>query len=327
MMTNLEKAILATIVYADVLNRPLTGWEVFRYQGLSLEAPPRTVLDLILKTLENSQELGKFITQKNGFYFLKGRGKIVRERIARQKLADRKWKKTRKIIWWLQGIPYIRMVLVSGSLAMNNPGQESDIDLLIVTQAGRIWTCRALTTLFIHCIGQRRHQHLTKDRICLNHYITDQSLDIKHKSLYNAVSYAHLVPLLELDGLFYQNFQQANQWIQGRVLAAIPPRHALGLNLRKIRYSFFLNMTRKFKEKILNSWLGDWAEQALKNIQVRHIKKDPLTYKKGGRVIFNDRELEFHPDSPEKWILEKYNQKMQALDFPELGQEKDSGLL
>lgn len=65
----------------------------------------------------------------------------------------------------------------------------------------------------------------------------------------------------------------------------------------------------------------------MKKIQQARIKKDPLTHQSGGRVVFSDSQLEFHPNSPEKWILEKYNKKMKKLGFEELGQEKDSGLI
>ncbi|MCG2809108.1 MAG: hypothetical protein L6275_02090, partial [Candidatus Portnoybacteria bacterium] len=67
-------------------------------------------------------------------------------------------------------------------------------------------------------------------------------------------------------------------------------------------------------------------ELLLKRFQEGRIKKDPLTNQKGGRVFFNDEQLEFHPVSPEKLILEKYNQKIRQLRLSELGEEKDSGL-
>ncbi|MEA2113280.1 MAG: hypothetical protein U9P63_01305, partial [Patescibacteria group bacterium] len=192
-MTSLEKSILATIVYYDVLDRPLNAWEIFRYMIRRRKADKtrlfrsacNNTLNFVLDALENSLKLREIISQKNGFYFLRGREKIIKERIERQKIADQKWKKARKVIRFLQLIPFIRLVMVSGSLAMNNTKDRSDIDILIVSKFGRIWTCRGLTTLFIHLIGQRRHSNLTKNRLCLNHYLTDRSLKIPCKSLYN----------------------------------------------------------------------------------------------------------------------------------------------
>jgi len=343
-LLSLEKSIIATLVYYDVLNRPLTGWEVFKYlvrlrsiqeirsnpylegqtftEGLTLSRDPRNQtsnLDFVLEILEKSE----LVEQKNGFYFLKGRSKIVKQRIERQKIADQKWKKARRAIRFLQALPYIRLVAVSGSLAMNNTKEESDIDLLIITKAGRIWTCRALATLYFHLIGQRRHGNLTKNRFCLNHYITDSSLEIPWPSLYNAQTYAHLVPLWQKKGL-YHKFQKANKWI-GQYLV----NYSINQKgyLTRLESNQFLGLIRKFREWILDNWFGDLLEFFLKKVQEKKIKKEPLTFKSGGRVSFDDQQLEFHPDSPEKNILERYNQKMKELGLAELGNEKDSGLI
>jgi hypothetical protein len=121
----------------------------------------------------------------------------------------------------------------------------------------------------------------------------------------------------------YKRFQKANQWI-GNYLFFYPTSQKG--NLKKIKPNRLFNFLRKAGEFILDKKIGDGLEFLLKKFQERRIKKDPLTYQSGGRVVFNDKQLEFHPDSPEKRILEKYNQKMRQLGLIELGQEKDSGL-
>lgn len=315
-MTELEKSILATLAYYDVLNRPLTGWEVFRYL-VRYQEPVK--LKEVLGILENHQKIG----QKNGFYFLRGRSSLVNQRIERQKLADQRWKKARWVIRMLQSVPFIRLVMLSGSLAINNPRKESDIDLLIVTQAGRIWTCRAITTLLIHSLGQRRHGQLTKNRFCLNHYITTQSLKIPLFSLYNAQTYAHLIPAWQAEPGLYKNFQKANRWIKNYL--AFYPIIQKGYS-KRIKSCFFFSLFRKTREFVLDSKIGNGVEFILKKFQAHRIRKDPLTYQAGGRVIFNNQQLEFHPDSPEKETLEKYNQEMEALGLAELAHERDSGL-
>jgi len=328
-MTSLEKSILATIVYYNVLDRPLNAWEIFRYRINCCHEDNKTShnkenLESIFDTLENSLELKKIISEKNGFYFLHGRESIIKKRIERQKMADKKWKKTRRVIRFLQLIPFIRLVMVSGSLAMNNTKNESDIDLLIVSKFGRIWTCRGLATIFIHLIGQRRHDDLTKNRFCLNHYLTDHSLKIPFRSLYNSQTYSHLTPIWEeKPPLLYKQFQKANSWV-GDYLFLYPFTEE-GY-LRRIKTNRLLSFIRKTIESILDNRVGNALELLLKEFQKRRIAKDPLTNQKGGRVIFNDRQLEFHPVSPEKLILEKYNKKMRQLGLTEFGEEKDSGL-
>jgi len=344
-MTLLQKSILSTVVYYNTLDYPLTSFEVFKYlinplhiasfyysskktlkdfskTPLEINRFSEITLDNIIRNLEN-RELKKFIKEKNGFYFLEGREKNIRIRIKRQKIADQKWGKVRKIIYWLQIIPYLQMVAVNGSLALNNTYEESDLDLFIVVKNKRIWVTRFLITLFVQLIGKRRHKKLTKDRICLNHYVTDKSLEI-FGSLPNAEVHARMIPVLEVKKGIYREFQKANNWIKNYLVfwPKLEIKHS-----KNLKISSLLRDIAKIFEKCLNSKIGDLLEKLLKKIQERTIEKNPLTHKKGGRIIFNNNQLEFHPNSPEGKRLNKYNKTMIFLGQNKLGQEKDSGLL
>jgi predicted nucleotidyltransferase len=334
-MENLEKSIIATICYYDTLDYPLTGFEIYKYltnpSHKSLANQSRidnrkyiTNISFceILDVLENSSELKKIIQEKNGFYFLKSREKILPQRIKRQKLADQKWKKARKIIWLLQIIPYLRMIAISGSLALENTRKNSDVDLLIVTKAGRIWTCRTLITILITLLGKKHYKGKTRDRICLNHYITDKSLRIPFESLYNAQTYARLVNVYENNFLF-QQFQKENLWVKNYLVFWL---NAKAGNLRMIKKNKILVSFAKFSEAVLNNRAGNLIENTLGKWQEKRIKADPLFKKPGGRITADKNQLEFHPESHEVRIVKKFNQKMRDLGLSELANQKDSGL-
>lgn len=343
-MNLLQKAILSTIVYYNTLDYPLTSFEVFKYlvnplhvagfywlpksesktwKPVEVERFSEITLANVIKNLE-SKELKKFINEKNGFYFLRGRGKIVETRINRQKIADQKWKKAKKIIRLLQIVPYLRMVAVSGSLALNNTQKKSDFDLFIVIKNRRIWLTRFLITSFVQLMGKRRHKKFTEDRICLNHYVADKSLEIKFRSLYNAQTYAHMIPVLEIEWSIYEKFQKANRWIKD-YLVFWPEIEAEHLKVLKAN-SLFKSIA-KISEICLDNKFGNFLEKILKKLQKYSIEKNPLTHKRGGRVTIDDTQLEFHPDSPERKILDRYNKSMLYLGVKELSREKDSGLL
>jgi predicted nucleotidyltransferase len=326
-MENLEKSIIATICYYDTLDYPLTGFEIYKYltnpsQIMNRELITNVSFNKILDALENSSELRKIIQEKNGFYFLQGKEKILPQRIKRQKLADQKWKKARKIIWLLQIIPYLKMIAVSGSLALGNTRKSSDVDILIVTKAGRIWTCRTLITILITLLGKKHHKGKTRDRICLNHYITDKSLRIPFESLYNAQTYARLVNVYENSPLF-QQFQKENLWVKNYLVFWL---NAKARNLRMIKENKILVSFAKFSEIVLNNRAGDWIENTLGKWQEKRIKADPLFKKPGGRITADKNQLEFHPESHEVRIVKNFNQKMKDLGLPELANQKDSGL-
>jgi len=331
-LNNLEKAVLATIAYYDALDFPLTGFEVFEYlinpvrlisaenQFSEIEPINKIALKDVLGIL-NSRNLSFYLGEKNGFYFLKNKEHLIETRIMRQKISGQRWKKVRKIIKYLQIVPFIKMVAISGSLAMDNVKQESDIDLFIIAKNKRVWTTRFFTTLFFQIIGQRRYGKKIENRFCLNHYITDKSLKINFRSLANAQTYSHLVLVLEIEQGIYNKFQKQNDWIKDYLYAYHPQK----LNSqRKIKTGSFLRFFAKIREFILNSFLGLILEKILGFFQKKLIQRHYLNLKGRGRIIVDETQLEFHPDAQEAKILDKYNTNMLRLGFKT--QELDSGL-
>ena len=341
----LEKQILATIVYYDILNYPLTAFEVFLYlvnekksleHQQSLESRrksgrkdsitlPDFRQDSICHLLNNSEYLKKQISQKHGFYFLKEREKIVQQRLNRKKLADQKWKKAKKIFWIMQIAPFVKMILVSGSLAMGNSKNESDIDLIIIAKKGRIWTVRTFVTLLTSVLGIRRHGDKTRNKICLNHYITDKSLKIPFESLYNAQSYVHLVNIYNSkeDKKIFRRFQEENGWIK-KYACNYESSELSGF--RSIGRNKIFGLVSGFFEIILSGKFGNYLEKELSIIQSKRIKKDPLYKKSGGRITISDDQLEFHPDSHEANVIPEFNKRMKKLGLFEFGEQRDSGL-
>ncbi len=310
-LSDAEKAILRTIVYYDCLDYPLTleGLRSFSFKtgvgdGLELK-----------EAAKNLVKLGIIIKQSD-FYFLKNRRELVKIRAERNDLASDKWRKALKAIRRLRIVPYIRIIFASGSLALSNTAKESDLDVLIVAKHGRIWTSRFLIALLLSLLGVRRTRHdkIVSDKICLNHFITDRSLYIPRKSIYTAQLYARLVPILWEDEKLIDEFYEANSWIE----EYIPNFKIQMTNDKSISKSKIQDFIKRLGEKFLDTKLGDWFEKVLKKYQLRRINNYHLTHKPGGRVKADDESLEFHPDSPELKIIERYNQKMIELGFEDL---------
>lgn len=326
-MNYLEKSILKTIAYWDIFDWPLTSFEVWRYlvspRRLGLHTEDRYTLGEICEALA-AKELSKYARQTSGFWHLRDRDpSIVEKRIARELLADQKWKKLKRRAKWFQMIPYVRLIIGSGSMAAGNVAPESDWDLLVVTAAHRIWTARLLLTLFADMLGWRRKdERHTENRFCLNHYVTEHSLLINLPSLYNAQVYAHLIPIFG-EWQLYRSFQERNAWIKSYVahwpLAFIP-------HTKSIAPSPILQAIRRLGERLLNTKLGNRLEEKLGALQARKIAANPKTGAPGGRVSYSDAALEFHPDSKERTVLGALNRRLRDLGFPELADEKDSGL-
>ncbi len=328
-MIHLRNSILATIVYYDVLDFPLTLFEVHKY----LINPDRLSVNLVIGTIslgQTAEDLGGLVSSghigsKNGFYFLPGRDALYELRIEREKIAAQKWKKFLRIGKWFQAVPYLRAIFVSGSLAINNTAHESDFDILAVAKSDRLYTCRIFLSLAASLFGARRtrYEKNAPNKFCFNHYITDGNLNIKHESLYNAQTYVNLKPVLVRNDVF-NRFYIENIWLNKYVYNFKP---ADDFVLRNVSFNFLILGVARAGEFILNSPLGEKLEDWAKKYQQKRIKKNPATYESGGRVIFNDNELEFHPRSFEAFAIDKYNKGLKQLGIISYIEEKDSGLL
>ena len=325
-MSDLEKSILATIAFYDVLDRPLTGFEVFKYlikvKSSKLKVKSIKFFD-VLNILENSQILKEKIEEKQGFYFLNGKKDVVSQRIEKQKIAERKWKKIKKAAQWFWLLPCLRGVFVNGSLAQNNTKEESDLDLLVIAKAGRIWTLRSLFVILTEIMGKRRRFQgkETKDKICLNHYITEKSLNLPFRNLADASTHFHLIPLIldvnsEISTFknIFDKFWLKNKWVRD-YLEFFPEVESR--NQRIVKPNKFLLILAKIGEILLNSYFGNWLEKKLAKFQTTRIKKR-IYSKEKGRIITDDTQLIFHPDSPEKKIIEQYNKNILKLGLSDL---------
>ena len=320
-------AILATLAYYDGLDYPLSAFELCRYlinpQRLkphieSLEAINlKDIYEGIDKLLSRGQ-----IQEEKGFYFLKDRTGLSALRLAREKISAQKWRRCLNWTYWLQLAPWIRGMFVSGSLALGTVSEESDFDILVLVEPGRLYLARLFLSGITSLIGTRRTRYETvaPDKFCFNHYLTLDALKIKHESLYNAQTYAHLVPLAVSPALAGKFFAE-NLWINKYVYNFTPHQQTIR---RTVLPSGFLKGIAQLIEIILNL-AGDKFENWARHYQQKRIISNPATHAAGGRVVYTNTELEFHPHSFEQVILDHYNVTTRKLGVT-MTSEPDSGL-
>lgn len=338
----LEKSIFATLIYYDCFDWPLTSFETWqrliqsllqRQQNNKLDTKysilnTRYALHDIVFQLEHSSYLKGYIAGRNGFWFLKGREALVAKRIEAIKESEEKLKKLFRYRWMFLGTAFLDGAFISGSVAGGWTRKGSDIDVLVVAKKGRIWTCRLFLTLWTSALGVRRKGVNIANQICLNHYITDESLAIPFQSLYNAHTYINLIPLVNRSKVF-EKFFQKNIWIGNYICTTFNVVQSDEYSYKfptKRFLEWWMEIDRGVDEFVLSGFLGDMFERIARRIQLYFIAKNPLTGKPGGRIQAGDFQLEFHPESKEQKILDCYNKKLQTFGLTEFYPEKDSGL-
>ena len=73
--------------------------------------------------------------------------------------------------WPFRFAPGLKEVWLAGSMALGNAGENSDFDVIVVTQPGRLWTCRFFTLLIFTLLGWRRDLKNTRNGFCFNHFV------------------------------------------------------------------------------------------------------------------------------------------------------------
>jgi len=242
----LENAIVQSVSYADVFDYPLTADEVRRYLiGVRAGASE------VGRALAGSRLVPGRLAHRDGFFTLLGREQIVELRRQRKVPAKRLWREAVHYGRRIAGLPFVRMVAVTGSLAASNVTRDADVDYLIVTAPRRLWLCRALV------IGVVRRAARRGVVLCPNFLLTESALELRQRDLYTAWELAQMVPIAGLET--YHLLRRRNSWAESFLPNAegVPsePDPQGNADLPAARS----HLTR-VAEGILGSPAGDWLE-------------------------------------------------------------------
>jgi hypothetical protein len=304
-MEALERNILATLCYFNELNYPLSAFEIWQHLLVEDYSGKEKINFYSVLVALDGACVRQHVEEYRGFYFLSGRRKLVGSRIGRNKISVGKIKRLCRTISFFRCLPFVRMVAVTGRLAMKNAQRRSDWDVLVVIKSGRIWIGRTLATLGVWLMGKWRTDKKTTDKICLNYFITEQSLEIGTKDLFSANEYSLAFPLLGWET--WRSFFEANQWITKffpqRSKPEIPPR---GL----VSNSKFFSWAQLVGEKIFD-W--DGLEGWLRKIEKDKIRNNPKTHLEGSFIEATDRALIFLPVPQGPRVFERFKKSWQKI--------------
>lgn len=285
MDSKVYSSILKTICYADIFDYPLTEKEVYRW-----------VKYIRRLRYYDIRKANGVILHKDTVMFLKGREALIERRKERELVSKQKLLIAKRVVAILKYIPTIKLIGISGSVAMQNATEKDDIDLFIVAKEETVWLTRFLATIFVEVFAKRRrpNDRNVADKICLNMFVDENYLAIAKtkQNIYTAHEVCQLKVLFDRNNT-YQKFLVANQWVRKYL-----PN---GIEMKKLRNEV---IKKEFKSNYLITLLLYYFNMIAKTLQLwymhRHLTSELIT----------DHFLAFHPKDYTKDILAAFEEKI-----------------
>ena len=247
--SHLSRAVLQTVAYSDIFDYPLTAREIHRYL-----TGAKASLDEVVKVAE---EAG-VVTRTGDYFTLPGREEIVGIRMQREARA---WELMPRAILYgrlLGRLPYVRMVSLTGSLAVMNVSGNYDFDYMLVTEPGRLWTARAFAVTFGRMMRPFGYT------ICVNLLLSATALAWHQHDLYSAREICQMIPITGMD--IYRRLRATNSWTE-----SVLPNSGLSTpSLVYIPEYKETNIIQDGFETILDV---TWFEQLAMKFQISHIAR------------------------------------------------------
>jgi hypothetical protein len=256
---SVEEAIIQTVAYVDGYDYPLTAAEIHRYL-IAYAADPECVANALAALGRNRERL----SQVGGYYVLPGREATVETRRQRTSEAAQLWPEAIRFGRQIATLPFVRMVAVTGSLAVNNIGRHVDIDYFIVTADDFLWLCRAFV------IGVVRLAAGRGITLCPNYFLSERALLLTDQNLYTAHEVTQMIPLSGAGP--YEAMRAANDWTRDYLpnanglpdlAAAVCPAPSSTLSKRQARL-----------EAVLRTEAGRRLERRLMRHKVDELRRE-----------------------------------------------------
>ena len=199
---SISREILKTLLYYDIFRHPLKTDELYTF--LPEKSVPKSE---VIETIDKSSDMeNSDFSQKNGYVFIKPNEDYIENRLRKEEYSSRMWKIVRYVVHIIKRFPYVRAIMVTGSLSKNSSSRESDLDFMVITKKNRLWISRTLLMLFKKIFLLNSYKYF-----CINYFITEDSMEIEDKNIFTATEVATVKGVYNT-GLI-KKFLESNTWV------------------------------------------------------------------------------------------------------------------
>ncbi len=287
--------LIRTLLYFDIFSYPLTSDELFDYTGI-----PAHQRGHALRFLDQLIQQG-VIGFSEGFYYLGNRPSVVSRRIQGNRRAKKRMRSARIFSRIISSFPYVRCVMLSGSISKSYMGNNDDIDYFIITHPGRLWIARTLLTLFKKLFLFNSHRNF-----CINYFVDTNHLAVREQNRFTATEIAFLLPMYNKN--LYQKVMRTNEWIK-EYYPSFRKSHSFATDTAPF--------IKVWLEHLLDNGFGDKLEEWLFRLSQRIIRDK---FREMDQQCFEQcfsirkHELRYLPNRQQSRILKRFCWKVKVFE-------------
>ena len=210
----MEKGILTTLRYFAQFSYAPRLRELHMFHPTRVSALKHR--DSVEKMTKNKQILWTTEADGERRYTLGGYSIFLNKTLKKAANSRYKLHGIRGYLEHIEKLQSVAMIGISGSVAVENADSAADVDLFIVSRAGRMWTARALTGPAAAVLGIRRGRLATRasGKVCLNMFMdeTDLTVPKAKQTVFVAHEILQMRPVFDRGATYYR-FLKANEWV------------------------------------------------------------------------------------------------------------------
>lgn len=276
-----KQAVISTLAYFDIFDVPLTAEEI--YENLFFLNPDKAKIDIYLRE-------SPLVHVYDSYYSLKRNRAFYEAWEGKRRRAKEFWKRVHRFQWLFNLCPFVRLVAVCNSLPIRAVEENSDIDLLVITEKKHMFLARFFLTILTSFMLVRRQGKWIRKRFCLSFYITEDNLDLneiaqKPYDIYLAYWLKTLEPIAGDYNLYKKLINKNEYWMK-------PYFKTQTLHRRRFRKA--KSWHTNWKNKMEKWFAGEKWEIRMRNWQKkRALEKYQRLLDPSGTVI-SEKMLKFH---------------------------------
>ncbi|HZY81729.1 MAG TPA: hypothetical protein VFE50_19535 [Cyclobacteriaceae bacterium] len=291
---DISKAVVKALLYSDIFHYPLTTEEIFERLDV-----PCSDISAVTNELNHLVE-ARLVFRFDNFYSLRDDVALAMRRSAGNKMAKDIMPRAIRRSRLIYSFPFVRAVMISGSLSKNFLDKNGDIDFFIVTAPGKVWLTRGLLALFQRIFLFNSHKYF-----CVNYYIDHDHLTLDEKNIFTATELITLKPICGDE--HYQNLVRSNTWIADFYPQFVPTKAEAVDSLPWLPKKFAERLLSPFAPRLDALVMRKLTQRAYR-LHGHKLERDDfdIAFKAAPHVSKN------HLSNYQKKITDKFNQRVRS---------------